>query len=541
MSRLLNNSNSPALLLASGALASSLLALLRDRLLAGVFGASRELDIYYAAFRIPDMLFTLFLLFVASTAFIPVFLRQYTENREEAKKLLDALFTIFVIFSVAVTVVVFFLMPYLMSLGVPGFDLASQEKAVTLASILLFSPIFLGISNLVSGVLQSFRKFFIYALSPVFYNIGIIVGITVFVPLWGLTGLAFGVVLGAFLHFLIQVPVLLATGYLPAFGNIFVPGVKNIIKLSFPRTLALSMRELTFFAITAISSTLGAGSIAVFNLSYNLQSLPLAIVGLSYSIAAFPALNEFAIKKNHDLFFHSLERAFKRIIFWTVPASVLFIVLRAQIVRSILGTGAFGWVDTRLTAAALLLFSLGIVGQSLVVLFVRSFYALGKTREPILYSILGSLITIILSILFVYGMAPNWPTPSVGQINSSLALFFAKVLRVGDIENVVLLALPLAYSVGVTASALFLARSLWVLAPSSRSGLMSSILEIVFASAVMGFITYLLLWVLSYVFNLETFFGIFAQGAFSGLGGITAGFLCLKLLKNRELSDILSR
>lgn len=531
MLRPLNSTYSPALLLASGALASSLLALLRDRLLAGVFGASRELDIYYAAFRIPDMLFTLFLLFVASTAFIPVFLKQYAENREEAKKLLDALFTVFLIFSVAITVIVFFLMPYLMPLVVPGFDIASQEKAVILASILLFSPIFLGISNLVSGVIQSFKKFFIYALSPVFYNIGIIIGITVFVPLWGLTGLALGVVLGAFLHFLIQVPVLFVTGYFPVFGSIFAHGVKNIIKLSFPRTLALSMRELTFFAVTAIASTLSAGSIAVFNLSYNLQSLPLAIVGLSYSIAAFPVLSEFAIKKNHALFFQSLEVAFKRIIFWTVPASVLFIVLRAQIVRSILGTGAFGWVDTRLTAATLLLFSIGIVGQSLVVLFVRSFYALGKTREPILYSVLGSLITIILSTLFVYYM----------KISSSFALFFATLLRVGDIENVVLLALPLAYSVGVTASALFLARSLWVLAPPGSGGLMRSILEIVFASAVMGFTAYFLLRVLSYIFNLETFLGIFSQGVLSGLGGIVLGLLLLYAIGNRELREMIGR
>ena len=520
-----------AIILALSSGGSSLLAIFRDRLLAGTFGAGRNLDIYYASFRVPDILYVVSLSIVSVTVLIPFFLDKLSISKEETDSFLNGIFTVFIFGMSGIALVAFFAAPYLAGIIAPGFSIEDQNQLIILSRILLLSPVLLGLSNLFSSVVQSFRRFLIYALSPILYNIGIIVGIAVFFPIWGLNGIAGGVVLGALMHFLIQVPGVLKLGFLPRISfNINFPEIWKIIRFSFPRTIGLGMNQLVFIFITSIASILSAGSIAVFNLSYNLQAVPLGLIGVSYSVAAFPTLSRLFIKNKKEDFLKHIITAARHIIFWSIPASMLFIVLRAQIVRVIFGYGEFGWSDTRLTAAGLAVFSVSIVAQALIILFVRGFYAAGITKKPVLVNVFSSLFIVASSFYLV----------KIFNSSGYLKFFFEAILRVEGVNGGSILMLPFAFSIGMILNCFVL----WKLF-RAEFGRLDGVLRKTFfqslASAViMGFTVYLSLLFFGTVFNTETFVGIFLQGFLSGIIGIATGFCFLKAVKNRELEEITS-
>ena len=268
---------------------------------------------------------------------------------------------------------------------------------------MLLSPILLGLSNLFGSVTQLFRKFFLYALSPLFYNLGIIIGVLYFYPLFGIYGLAYGVILGALLHFLIQFFASYSSGFLLKFSlSINFKEIRKVISVSLPRTLGLSLNNIALIVIVSFASYLQGGSISIFNLSLNLQSVPLGIIGLSYAVAAFPTLTKsYSLGKTEEFKDH-LKSAARAIIFWSLPITFLFIVLRAQIVRVILGSGSFSWEDTRLVAASLALFSISVVAQGLIALFARAYYAVGNTYLPLKINLISSISIVLFSGLFLY-------------------------------------------------------------------------------------------------------------------------------------------
>ena len=525
-----------AFLLAGAGLLADLLALFRDRLLASTFGADRALDIYFVSFRVPDFLYTATLLIAANTALIPILLKKFSEDQKKAQYFMGGIFVIFFLITAFLVLISFWLMPFLIAAVAPGLEGADKAQAILLSRILLLSPVLLGLSNLVSSVIQSFRRFFIYALSPLFYNLGIIAGILFFYPFLGLAGLAWGVALGALLHFLVQIPSLIRLGFWVNFRLVDLTNdLWQVIKLSFPRTLGLSLNQLVMIVITAIASTLAAGSISVFNFAGNLQSVPLSLIGISYSVAAFPTLARFFVKNNKREFFLSFLTAFRHIVFWSVPAAFLFIVLRAQIVRIILGTGVFGWTDTRLTAAALLLLSLSILSQGLIMLLVRAFYAADRTIFPVTVNFISSALIIGLSFFLVWFL----------KTSEIFSEFFSVFLRTEGLEGVPMLALPLAFSLGSLVNVFLLGagfykifgRSIFAEFPdweSMKKRLSKSFLEIGFAGLVLGMISYFSLRLLDNIFNLETFIGVFSQGVLAGFFGLLACALTLWVFDNEE-------
>ncbi len=520
-----------ALLLALSSLANGALGLLRDRLLAGTYGASRMLDIYYAAFRVPDFIFSLSLFFVASTAFIPLFMERQDRSGKDAEGFFNSLLSIFFLSLAALALGAYFLMPFILKALAPGFDDASQSQTLLLSRLMLFSPLFLGISSLVSGVLQSSKKFLAYGLSPIVYNLGIIVGVIWLYPLFGLQGLAFGVLLGALLHLAVQLPTFFSLGMNFRFRFSREAEPLRILSYSFPRAMAMSWNQLTFFALTSLASTLGAGAISVFNLSYNLQALPLTVIGLSYSIAAFPTMAELVLKKERSLFFEHLLSATRHIFFWTVPIAGLCIVLRAHIVRLILGTGAFAWGGTRLTAASLLLFAFAIIFQSLVTLFVRAYYALGRTHEPVVYNIFASLVTVGIAFFAVI----------ILEAHTGLRLAIGRAFRIEDLANIEFLSLPLAYVLGSLVNALLLGIKIFRLNGGAElKSLKSSTRNITLVSIVISSVTYLSLKILSALglFRLDTFLSVFLHAGISGLLGVLVGVFIMERAKIPEFLEI---
>lgn len=518
-----------ALLLGFMGILTKLTALLRDRIFASRFGAGIELDIYFTAFRIPDFIFNLSLFITAGAALIPYFLKEVSRGGNKPNLFLGRIIIIFSFFISAISLIGFIFASYFIKITAPGFNSQQLFLLTSLTKIMLFSPIILGFSGIFSIVIQSFQKFFIYTLSPLLYNAGIIIGVLFFYPKFGMIGLAFGVILGAMFHLLIQIPSLIKLRMVPEFNlKLFVPEIKESISAGIVRSLGLSLNQIVLITLTALASFMVAGSITIFNFSNNLQSIPLTVIGLSYSLAAFPVISRFFADNNKEEFFRHISTSARHIIFWSIPVSILFIVLRAQIVRVVLGTGSFGWEETRLTAASLAVFSVSITAQSLILLFSRSYYAAGKTAKPIFINIVSSLFIIIIALLsFLF-------------IKSNLHEYLESFLRLRGIQDIEILSLPIAYSFGSVLNILLL----WSYFKRDfgfiNNGIFNSLKQSVLGGIVLGIVSYASLQFLSGILNLNTFLGIFFQGFLSSILGIMCFGLVLRFLGNKELKEIIS-
>jgi len=519
-----------AFLLAFSSLCSQLLALLRDHLLAGTFGASKTLDIYYAAFRLPDFVYVTIASFVSVTVLIP-FLISKIEKKDylAAREFLNSIFTIFCLVMIAVSAILYFFIPYLTKILAPGFSPADQLQLVTFTRILLWSPFLLGLSNLLGSVTQSLRKFFVYALSPLLYNIGIIVGVTLFYPVLGNVGLVWGVVLGAVLHLLIQLPVLWRQGFFPSLTrSINWSVIGQVVMISLPRTITLATSQLATIVLISMASLMKTGSIAIFNFSFNLQSVPLSIVGVSYSVAAFPALAKMFSSHDEEGYLAQVGNAIRHIFFWSFIFTVLFIVLRAQIVRVILGAGHFNWGDTRLTAACLALFAISIVAQSLCQLIIRAYYAAGKTLTPLIINVVSAGIIVALAFVLQY-----WFETSV-----LFRYWLEELLRVSDLPGTAILILPLAFSLGLIFNALVH----WVFFQIDFArfphAIIRSCRQILSAALLAGGGTYGALNLLESLVNIHTTLGIFLQGFLAGLVGLAVFVVILFIFKNVEIEEV---
>jgi len=526
--------NEAALLLGGFTFLSQLLGLIRDRTLAHIVGVGPILDIYYAAFRIPDFLYISIASLASVTVLMPFLMDKINSeknNTEKAKAFMNNVFSAYMIFMITASIVIVIFMPLIVSYIAPGFNDTQMSLLITTSRIMLISPIFIGLSNLIGTITQLFRNFLVFSLSPIFYNVGILLGVIFLYPKFGVYGLGLGIILGAIMHFLIQVPVVIRHNFFPKFDfNINWREIFHVVKLSAPRTLALSCNSLAFIFLIAMASTLKQGSISLFTFAYNLQSVPVGIIGISYSVAAFPILVKSFSMKDMDNFIRQIMLAARQIIFWSLPVLTLLIVLRAQIVRVILGSNTFSWSDTRLTAASASLFVISLVSQGLVLLFVRGYYAAGNTKKPLFINVFSSMMVIVFAYFLIY-IFRHYP-----YILTKLEI----LLRVKDVPGTIMLALPLAYAMGSLLN-FFL---IWILFKkdflhNNKINISSSFIESGISAVAMGLVTYIFLGIFSTVFDLDTGKGIFLQGFFSGILGITSGILILILFKNKELFDLI--
>lgn len=529
LQRELGGLHQAAFLLALSALSSQLLGLLRDRLLAHQFGAGRHLDVYYSAFRLPDLIYVTIASFISITVLIPL-IATYLEKKQEdqLKDFFAQLVLVFSLVMVVVSGLAFVLLPRLAPLLAPGFSAEALLSLVSLSRILLLSPLLLGLSNLFGSITQTYRQFIIFSFAPLVYNLGIIGGIIFFYPWCGLPGLAYGVVVGAGGHLLFQSWPAFSRGYRPRLvKKMSWPEISRVVLVSLPRTITLSAHQFSLMVLVAIASLLPAGAIAIFNFSLNLQSVPLAIIGISYATAAFPVMAQLYARGETEKFLKQLSVAIRHIIFWSLPAMVLFIVLRAQLVRVILGSGQFDWLATRLVAASLAIFVLSVPAQSLVQLLVRAFYTIGETKIPLIVNTVCSLMIIGLAVL----------GRQLVQTSSLGFNFLAELLRVGDLPNIniYLLILPLAYSLGLLLNALILWCFLvWRFKISFSFLLGRSLVEALAASLLGGFATYLTLSLLSRLFFLDSSFKVFTQGLVAGVVGLAVCAGVFASLDNQE-------
>lgn len=520
-----------AYVLAILALMSQLLALVRDRLLAGTFGASPTLDLYYAAFRIPDFLFATVASLLSLYALMPVLSRLEEESPGKMLSFLRQMLGAFFIGMGIIGAVAFIFAPQIARVVAPG--LATDPEAfahlVTLTRILLLQPILLGASNMLANLTQLRHRFALYAVSPLLYNLGIILGVLLFYPKMGIVGLAWGVVLGAFLHACIQLPHFFAEKvdeHLP--GKQTLRELRQVLMLSVPRTLALASTQISLIALTALASYLAAGSISIFTFAYNLQAVPIAIIGVSYSVAAFPTLARLHARGEHEELMRHIETALRHLLFWSIPVIVLAIVLRAELVRVILGQGHFDWSATRLTAAAFALFISALVAQNVNLLIARTYYAAGNSLKPLFYGLID-VCTSIGSAVLLAGLF---------HTSADVRAFMEALLRVDDVPGTTILMLALGYALGSIAKALvgylFFIRDFGI--PQRR--IVKLALHSFGASLVGGVAAYATLALLGGAAPPTTVFRVFLTGLMGGLVGIVVTALILALLKNEELTEI---
>jgi putative peptidoglycan lipid II flippase len=272
---------------------------------------------------------------------------------------------------------------------------------------------------------------------------------------------------------------------------------------------------------------MSVGSISVFTFAFNLQSVPLTIIGASYSSAVFPTLSRLFYQKQTKEFLEKMIASAQHIIFWSMPLTVLFIVLRAQIVRTVLGAGQFDWADTRLTAAALALFTISTIGQSLIILFVRAFYAEGKTTRPLFIN----LISAVLIVASGYFLVKIFFTVPVFKF------FIEDLLKVSGQAGTSVLVLSIAYTFGIIINTILH----WWMFERTYKGFTKPVIATLFqtfaASIIMGYVAYWGLRIFAFL-PLEKVWGIFFQGFLAGILGIIAGVCILILLKNREIAEV---
>lgn len=517
-----------AYILAGSAIVSSLLAFLRDRLLAHTFGAGPELDIYYAAFRLPDLIFVIAASVVSAYVLIPeLVIRQ----EKEQKEYLDTVFFWFSVFMVAVCAIAAFFAPIFLQLTFKQIAAAGNlGELIGLTQILLLQPILLGCSSILAAITQSRHRYLLYASTPLVYNFGIIFGILFLYPLLGISGLAWGVVIGALFHFGIQLPAALSEGFFGKLSRIQGPGTLGaMITVSIPRSLALSMSQLSFLGLLALAGALATGSISIFMLAFNLQAAPLAVIGASYSVAAFPLLAQVFSRGDLDGFLEQVSTAARHIFFWSLPAMSLIIVLRAHIVRTVLGTGAFDWTDTRLTAAAFALFVVSLAAQALTLLLVRGYYAAGRTLVPFFMSGITAIICIGLGYGFIHIFDDRY-----------VLAFVEDVLRVSGVRGSSVLALALAYAIASVLGAVILVWHFEKTFPGFIARVRRTFSESAVAALAAGTVAYGALYGLGDISPASTFASTLFYGAVSGLLGVLAGVTAFAVLGSREFAETVS-
>ncbi len=494
-----------AVLIAVSVGLSAILGLLRDRLLAGSFGAGPELDVYFTAFRIPDFVYGILITGGVVAAFLPVFAEALEKNEKKGWELANnALNFVFVLLSV-LSAVLFLFTPYIVKVIAPGFSSSQHEMTVVLTRIMMISPVLLGVSSLFSGMLQYFDRFLVYSMAPILYNLGVIFGILFLVPLEGvgIVGLAYGVIIGSLMHLLIQIPPSIACGYsYKPIINLKQKELLKVFRLVIPRIIGQASSQINLIVITAIASTLAAGSIAIFNFADHLQAFPVRIIGVAFAVAVFPSFSRSFAKNNKIKFLETFNTVMRQVLFLIIPLSIFIFLLRAQIVRLVLGTGEFGWIETRLTAASLGIFAFGLFAFALAHILVRAFFSFQDTKTPLYASLISVAINVVLSLLFVWMLGFE-------NLFRQLVVFMLKLDTLSYIEVV---AFPLALIIsGIVHFFLLLYFLRKKIGPLGGSKIARSLIPVFTASFLMGLAAFLSIHVVDYFFYLETFVGRFLQ------------------------------
>ncbi len=503
---------------------SQALALLRDHLFAHTFGNGRVLDLYYAAFKLPDLIFALVSSLVSAYILIP-----YITNasRKDTARLLSESFSFLIVIGGAICLVLGVFAPEVLRIMYPNLMASPQHAAfVFLMRILLIQPILLGISGVLGSITQTERQFFLFALAPVLYNLGIILGAVALYPIFGLPGVGYGVLLGAALYAITNIPPLVRSGIPLSWRMPEKRVLFPIMRESVPRSFAMGMDSFTLLFLTTLAARLSTGSVAVFTLASNLENVPLALIGGSYAVAAFPSLSKHAFD-NRTAFSDALSSSARHILVWSLVALGLISMLSTPLVRVILGTGAFTAHAVHITAALLVLLVAGLAAQGLSLLFSRALYARRQSWLPLVYQLGSAAITALIALALLSKQTARVPV---------LAFF----MHVGNVSGLPVLALAFAATAGEIFLVFALLSALRAAAPGLSKSLVRPLFQSTAASTAAVLLGYKTLALLGGVTPSTALSAAFASGAAAGIVGLMTAFFVLWALRNQEFLEVLA-
>lgn len=491
-------------------------ALARENIFATVFGQNRILDTYYAAFRIPDFITNLFILSTLSVAFLPIFTGILTRDKNQANEFANNVLNVLILGIGGLSLLLLAFSAPLVHWLAPGFYGEQYATALQLTRLILLSPIIHALSTLFGGILNAKKKFFITSIAPIFYNFGIIGGVLFLYPRFGIMGVGYGVIAGALIQAIIQIVASVKLGF--SWRPILNPkqsSMRELARLYAPRIFAFDLSNVTLILGTIIGSRLVEGSISALNQAFNLQSVPVGVFAYALAITAFPVLSEFFALKDEVNYIKMLGQTLRQLLFFIIPTSVLLLLLRAYVVRLILGRGNFTWEDTIMTFSILGIFSFSLFSQSLTTVLSRAFYARLNTKTPVAINIFSIIMNIALTYAFGYHFGIQGITAAfvIASIINALLLFL--VLR------------NELHKANSSQTALF------------DSELLSSTAKIILSSIFMGLIVYGFIYLVGPLVNTRTTFGILLQSGAATVAGVAVYLLMGKILKLPEAERIL--
>ena len=506
-------------IVALGFLGSRLLGLVRSVAIADAFGTDPELGAYWVAFRLPDLVFQLLAGATLSAAFIPTFSRvQLRGGEAQAWRLASSVLNLISIATALLAGVAFLFAPLIVPLLAPGLGEESGRQAelralaVELTRLMLLSPILFGVSGMVTGILNARQHFWAPALAPMIYNASIIFGALFLSGPLGVHGLAWGVVIGAGGHLLVQLPALARVGmrWRPSL-DAGSEGVREVARLMGPRMLGLAATQINFVVVIFFASFVSDRAISAVTYAFLMAMLPVGVVGMAISTAAFPTLAQQAAGQQTQNLRTSLAASLRMILFLAIPASVGLIVLAEPATRLLLQRGAFDTASTDLVAAALIFYAIGVAGHAAVEILSRGFYALADTATPVQIAVLTMLLNVALcaALVWPFGIRGLAAAASVAALTECVLLWLALQARLGGLD---------------------------------RRQMQRSLVRTVVASAVMGEVALLLLLLLRAAgADDATFGGALLISATAGVGGLATFVAAASALRSEEYRAIVGR
>lgn len=397
---------SAAFIIMATVILSQILGVLRERLLVSIFGASNTLGIYNYSYTLPDAIFQLTIGAALSSAFIPVFSEYLGKNKEhEANKVASTLLAIGLSIFLVLSIILAVFAPQILTIFNLGSQF-SQEQILLMANlmrIVLIGQILFIIGTFFTALLQSYNHFFIPGIAAACYNLGIITGILLFHSFAGIYAAPMGVILGALIFVLVQIPLALKVGFsfIPSQDYIFSDGMKKVIKIMWPRTLQTAIFQFGTIAVVALIAFLSEpGRMRLlFDYAKTLAFAPVTLFGISIAQAAFPVLSR--EKDSLPEFRATFISSFNQMLYIILPVSAIILVLRVPIVRLAYGADAFDWNATLLTGRTLAFLSISIFAQALIHLVNRGFYALQNSKTPLIIGTITTALLIVLTYMFI--------------------------------------------------------------------------------------------------------------------------------------------
>ena len=480
------------LVVSAAYLASRLLGYLRVVVIGTTFGAGPELDAFFAAFRIPDLVFQLVAAGAVASALVPIVsgLRA-TGDAARAWRIVSTVANLMLVGLVVLAAAAFVLAPVLVPLITPGFDDAQLARTIDLTRLMLVGPILLGLGSVATAALNGSRRFAASALAPIVYNLAIIGAAVLLGPSMGVTGLAIGVVAGSAAHLLIQLPPLARVGFR------YVPRVdlsdgdaRDALVLLAPRAVGLGATQLIFVVLTALASDLGPGAISAYTIAFALLQIPIGVIGIPLGIVLFPSLAGELARGRVGSYLALIERGLRVGLFVMLPLAALGMVLRVQVVQLLLGYGRFGDTAIDLTAATLLMFLIGLPAHAGLDVLSRAFYARRDTRTPVLGVVLSMAITIAVA----NALVPRLGLPALGLALSAgtwieaalLAFILHRHEPAFDLRGIVSVLVRCLVGAGVAAIAAMAVLTGWGLVVPGETGKLGILFQAILATIAGG-------------------------------------------------------